>query len=189
MFDAFADFFFHEALHRSHDQRVDVRPFAADQALCALCLKLLLDLAEDQLYRVEFALVGKIEHPPDVELLHLGLRLLGLVHRQVVHEEANWFLAVSISDHLQVLDKLLDVDGLVEDPVLLDALLGGDAHEQRLRGLVEELLVDGHVLVFGCPLELHHRLPREDGLVDEDDFYAFFPDLCQLLPQLFLELW
>ena len=165
MYDAVADLFLHEALHRSHDQRVDVRPLAADEALRPLRLEPLLDLAEHQLDRVQLALVWQVKQPSNVQLLHPRLRLLGPVHRQIIHEQTDLLLAVRVPHHLQVLEELLDVHRLLEHPVLLDAIFGGDAHQQRLGPLIQEPLVDGHVFVLGRPLVLHHGLAGEHSLI------------------------
>ena len=117
--DAVLDLFFLQAFHGPGDQQVQVGRHAADQALRPLRLEPLLDLAEDQLDRVQFALIRQVEHILDVELLHLGLRLLGPVHGQVVHKKTYFLIAISIPDHLKVLMKLFDIDGFVEDPELL----------------------------------------------------------------------
>ena len=123
MFDAASDLLLDEALDRPHDQRMNVRTQTLDKVLSSLCLELLLDLAEHELYWVELALVGQVKDVLNVQLIHLGLRLLRLMYCQVVHEEADFLISVSVLDHLQVLDELLDVDRLVEDSVLLHATL------------------------------------------------------------------
>ena len=70
MIDAVPDLLLHGALYRSHDQRMDVRHLDAHEALRPLRLEPLLDLTEYQLKRIQLALVGQVEQPSDVQLLH-----------------------------------------------------------------------------------------------------------------------
>ena len=87
------------------------------------CPEPLLDLREDELDRVVFRRVGHVEDQPEAQSCCLCLGLVALVGREVVQEERDLVVAVSISEFLEVTLELLDVDGLLEDLEVFKTLL------------------------------------------------------------------
>ena len=86
------------------------------------------------------------------------------------------------------MNEFILVDGLLEDTPLLDACLLGDAHQQRVGPIVQQLLVDFRVLMPPGPLKLLDGLPREHRLVDVDDPPAFSLGVVDLLLLVLHEL-
>ena len=87
------------------------------------CPEPLLDLREDELDRVVFRRVGHVEDQPEAQSCCLCLGLVALMRREVVQEERDLVVAVSISELLEVTLELLDVDGLLEDLEVFKTLL------------------------------------------------------------------
>ena len=67
---------------------MDVGPPQPQEGLGPELLELELDLGEDQLDRVQLALVFHVENGPDLEIFHLFPGALAGVDPEVVHENA-----------------------------------------------------------------------------------------------------
>ena len=120
-------------------------------------------------------LVGDIVDVSKVQPLHLLLRPVRRVSRQIVHEEAQPLSFVLRSQILTINLELVDVDRLGEDLEVLDALLFGDATQQGRGGLVQLVAVDSHVGLLVRPLGVGDGLPGEHRLVDVDNSEALVP--------------
>ena len=88
---------------------------------------------------------------------------------QVVHEQADLHIGVGSSQAGDVLLELGLVHRLLEDLIVLQAILLRDAGEQRQRRLVQVGLIDAHVLLRPPPLDLSDRLAGHHRLVDVVD--------------------
>ena len=82
--------------HCLFDQRLVAVLYEPGQLLRPECLELLLNLAENELYRVVFRSIGKIIDEPDSEFSHILLRFFRRMHRKVVHKKAELFMRVGL---------------------------------------------------------------------------------------------
>ena len=99
---------------------------------------------------------------------------------QIVHEQGDLLSLILGSHALAVLLELLDVDGLLEDLVVLQSSLLRNAAQQCQSWLLQLICVHSHVAILVRPFAVRTCLASEHGLIDVDDAEAVVPCGCQL---------
>ena len=82
------------------------------------------------------------------EIIHLLDGLLTSVHWQIVQVDADLFVRVLESHLLKVVFKFRNVDGVLEDLVVLLASLLRDTRQQAQGRLLQLILVDPNIFVW-----------------------------------------
>lgn len=138
-------------------------------------LELPLDHAEHHLDRVVVRLVGEVVDEAELEPLHLCLRSLCRVRREVVHEQGDLLLLILGPQVAAVVLELLDIDRLLEDLVMFYSSLLRNAAQQRQGWLLQLICVHSHVAILVRPFAVRTGLASEHGLIDVDDAEAVVP--------------
>ncbi|MEC7294182.1 MAG: hypothetical protein VXU46_04755 [Planctomycetota bacterium] len=145
----------------------------ARQLLRPQRLEVPLEDAEVQLDGVVLASVRHIVDELEAQRLHVCLRLFSSVAGQVVQEQADLIILILLAELRQILLKLLDVDRLGEDHIMLLTFFLRYAAKNSQCRLVQLGHVHGHI-VFGQAILLRwHRPPGNHRLVNEYDSVLF----------------
>jgi hypothetical protein len=93
-----------------------IQPSAVEQAL---------DFGEHCFDGIELRAVAYVEHGFDVQLVPPLLCQLGLMNIQLVHEQSQWMLLLTVPKLLQVTDEVLSVYSFIEIHHMQHAILCG----------------------------------------------------------------
>ena len=119
--------------------------------------------------------IWNIVDPAELQPPHVCLSSGAGVHAQVVHEQGDLGVAVVCSKIGEVLVELVPVHRPWKYLAVLQALLLGDASQERQGWLVQPCFVDPHVLFRQRPFCFWDCLSGEHRLVNVDNAIAIVP--------------